>query len=68
MASYFDDREEIFANLSKDKSYPCQHCKRVTDPKERIECGDKGCDRWQAWFRHTWHNIRKSCDDIKCGG
>ena len=68
MSEQFKDREKVYEDLCKDKTYPCQRCKRKTDPQERIECGDKGCDRWQAWFRRTWRNVREAWDDIKYGG
>lgn len=59
MAPYFEDRDKIFEDLCKDKSYPCQRCKCKTDMQERIECGDKNCEKWEIWFRQTWHNIHE---------
>lgn len=68
MVKYIEDREKVYADLCKDKLYPCQRCKRKTDSQERIECAEKGCDKWQAWFRRTWCNIHEEYLEFRSGG
>ena len=59
MASYFENRDKIFADLCKDESYPCQRCKYKIDPQKRMECGDKNCEKWEMWFRRIWRRIHE---------
>lgn len=50
--------EETYAELCKDKNYPCQYCKkRITDKRE---CSEDDCGKWRKWFKQTWRRMRKT--------
>lgn len=34
--------------------YPCENCKRVSDPGK---CEDKRCKDWKKWFLKKWDMI-----------
>ena len=39
------------------KDYPCRGCKRVRDP---VNCENKACKDWKAWFISRWEAMRAS--------
>ena len=68
MAVFFEDREKTYAHLCKDKLYPCARCTRNYTQQEKRDCGDKNCEKWMAWFKRTWRDIRKAYFEYKSGG
>lgn len=47
---------ETFTELSKDKAYPCQHCKRLMKPN----CQQMRCGFWREWFGSEWRRVKKT--------
>lgn len=35
---------------------PCKTCTRTKDP---INCGNRNCPDWAAWFTKSWDELRK---------
>lgn len=35
---------------------PCKTCTRTKDP---INCGNRNCPDWVAWFVQSWEELRK---------
>ena len=50
-------RKAIYDNLCRDKTYPCQYCRRE-DP---LNCDGARCAKWEKWFIEEWKKIKRFC-------